>query len=265
MRIDAAATGNQPASVTFVDSEDGVKHMLSCLWNMTTDGPSIYVDIEGVNLGRHGSVSILQIYADDIKQTFLVDIVVLGHRAFSTAQDGLSLKDLLQSPTMFKIFFDVRTDSDALFALYGIRLRGIVDLQLMELAARPGGRQFVSSLANCIKNDAPLSDDERAAMELVKKTGLELFSPEHGGSFKVFEKRPLPAEILKYCVQDVTILPRLYNHYAEDLTPKWERMILRESATRVKQSQAVEGFEGGRARARGPVAWAWSCYNLDVR
>lgn len=48
----------------------------------------------------------------------------------------MSLQSILESPKTPKVFFDVRTDSDALFAQFGIKLAGIIDLQLMELASR---------------------------------------------------------------------------------------------------------------------------------
>lgn len=48
----------------------------------------------------------------------------------------MSLKSILESSMTPKVFFDVRTDSDALYGQFGIRLAGIIDLQLMEVASR---------------------------------------------------------------------------------------------------------------------------------
>ena len=47
----------------------------------------------------------------------------------------MSLKAILESPKTPKVFFDVRMDSDALYALFGVKLAGIIDLQLMEVAS----------------------------------------------------------------------------------------------------------------------------------
>ena len=50
--------------------------------------------------------------------------------------NSVSLKVVLQSPSIPKVVFDIRNDSDARFSHYQIRVDGIKDLQLMELAPR---------------------------------------------------------------------------------------------------------------------------------
>ena len=108
----------------------------------TTSLPCLYFDVEGVNLSRHGSISIIELHYQPLSleedaHTYLIDVHVLGFLVFSTpSAGGVSLKSILESPRIPKVFFDVRTDSDALYAQYGIRLAGIIDLQLMEVASR---------------------------------------------------------------------------------------------------------------------------------
>lgn len=108
----------------------------------TTLSPSLYFDVEGVNLSRRGSISIIELHYQhpsypESAHTYLIDIHTLGFLAFSTlTAEGVSLKTVLESPTTAKVFFDVRTDSDALYAQFGIRLAGIIDLQLMEVGSR---------------------------------------------------------------------------------------------------------------------------------
>lgn len=107
-----------------------------------TPTPFLYLDIEGVNLSRHGSISIIELYYRPVSHpeaahTYLIDIHILGFLAFSTpSTEGVSLKSILESSKTPKVFFDVSTDSDALFAQFEIKLAGIIDLQLMELASR---------------------------------------------------------------------------------------------------------------------------------
>ena len=108
----------------------------------TTSLPYLYFDVEGVNLSRHGSNSIIELHYrpschPEDSHTYLIDVHLLEFSAFSTpGADGVSLKTVLECPKTPKVFFDVRTDSDALYAQFGIRLAGIIDLQLMELGAR---------------------------------------------------------------------------------------------------------------------------------
>lgn len=109
---------------------------------LTTSAPSLYFDVEGINLSRHGSISIIELHhkpssRPDESHRYLIDVHILGFLAFSTpSAEGVSLKMILESPKTPKVFFDVRTDSDAMYALFGIKLAGIIDLQLMEVASR---------------------------------------------------------------------------------------------------------------------------------
>lgn len=51
--------------------------------------------------------------------------------AFTTPnKHGSTLKDFLESPTIPKVFFDVRNASDALFSRYKVKLAGIHELQV---------------------------------------------------------------------------------------------------------------------------------------
>jgi exonuclease 3'-5' domain-containing protein 1 len=59
----------------------------------------------------------------------------LGERAFNTARASKkTLKDILQEKKIPKVFFDVCNDSATLFAHFGVALKGITDIQLMESA-----------------------------------------------------------------------------------------------------------------------------------
>lgn len=101
------------------------------------------------------------------------------------------MKDILESPSILKVFFDVRNDSDALYAHHGIKLNGIRDIQLMESAVRPTtkSRKFLNSLSRCIED--VLSGRERVQWKLIKERGDGIWNPEKGGSYSVFNERPL--------------------------------------------------------------------------
>jgi exonuclease 3'-5' domain-containing protein 1 len=84
----------------------------------------MYIDLEGVNLCREGSLSILTLLIDTGIPTIrvcLIDVYSLGSQAFNiTGIKGKTLKDILQDEKIPKVFFDVRNDSDALFAHFGV-------------------------------------------------------------------------------------------------------------------------------------------------
>jgi exonuclease 3'-5' domain-containing protein 1 len=68
-----------------VDHVPALLSLLDHLVHLITDPPSPYLDIYGVKLGRHGSISIISINLVPTKKVYLLDVNVLGNAAFSTA------------------------------------------------------------------------------------------------------------------------------------------------------------------------------------
>jgi exonuclease 3'-5' domain-containing protein 1 len=240
-----------------IDTTAGISELVELLKNLPNIPPSLYIDLEGMNLSRHGSISIMQIFLLPKNEIYLVDIHTLGSSAFSTlSASGTTLKSILEDETIQKAFFDVRNDSDALYSHFGIHLAGIQDIQLLELATRSGSRRFINGLARCIERDAVLSGSEARTWRDIKEKGRGLFAPERGGSYEVFNARPLSEEIILYCAQDVRILPRLWAAYNGKLGSSWRGRI--EVATRDRINVCFQaGYTGvGRHMAFAPSGWA---------
>jgi exonuclease 3'-5' domain-containing protein 1 len=230
-----------------------IESLVTSLSDLPSHPPSIYVDLEGINLSRYGTISILQIYVLPSDTTYLIDVYTLGNDAFLTsATNGQTLKTVLESEAIPKAFFDIRTDSDALYSLFGIKVAGISDIQLMELATRSFSKRCVNGLAKCIDRDLPMTLKERSDWKATKERGVKLFAPERGGSYEVFNQRPLPEEMKEYCMQDVQLLPRLWQHYYSKLTPQWRVKVEDETKKRIRLSQSVDFNGKGRHMALGP-------------
>ncbi|KAL4934844.1 ribonuclease H-like domain-containing protein [Aspergillus oleicola] len=199
------------ASPSLVSTTAALTEMIESIEDLPTSPPSLYVDLEGVKLSRHRTISILQIYVSPHDNTYLVDVHTLNGECFThKAASGTNLKMILDSPSIPKVIFDVRHDSDALYGHFRIDLAGVQDLQLIELATRTFPKRRVNSLTRCIENDADMTFSERQKWKATKEKGLKLFAPERGGSYEVFNTRPLAEEIIEYCVQDVRFLPKLW-------------------------------------------------------
>lgn len=130
----------------------------------------------------------------------------------------------------------------------------VYDLQLLELAVRHSLRRptkFLNGLGRTITSylTPPME------WEPVKQAGLRLFQPDFGGSYSVFEQRPLDPRIVAYCAQDVTLLFELEETLRRSFGrfgSNWEDRIVAGSARRV--SLAEGAYEGnGRHRALAPV------------
>ena len=243
-----------------VDDYNAVAELIDDLLqspSSSTGQPQLYVDIEGVKLSRDGTISIVQILSLAKSTVYLVDVHVLGALAFSIpGSSGMTLKHVLESESIQKAFFDIRHDSDALFGLFGVRVAGIQDIQLMELATRRSRKNYVSGLSRCIENDLQLTLQEQKVWKDTKQRGLDLFEPGRGGSYELFNERPMRPEIFNYCAQDVMYLPKLWSVYANRMTSTWKPRVLAAIKDRIVSSQLAVYNGTGKHMALAPKGWA---------
>lgn len=256
-------------SSIFVDSVEAVQQLLKDIGGSTIQPPLLFLDLEGVNLSRHGSISILQLLVPPTGNVYIVDVHSLNHKAFSTqTPDGTTLKTILESSNIPKVFFDVRNDSDALFHHFQVNLQSIIDVQLLEFATRRVPGKFLRGLSKCIEESADLTMDETRQWQKVKTAGLKRFAPEKGGEYEAFHVRPLPADLLSYCVQDVVLLPRLLLHFTKTLSKDSASKVHSETLKRVRESQSASYQSHGAHKALGPKwarRWAsWISYLGDA-
>ena len=222
--------------------------------------PTMYIDLEGVDLCREGSLSIFTLLIDTgipTERVCLIDVHTLGAQAFNTAgAKRKTLKDILQDEKIIKVFFDVRNDSDILFAHFGVALQGVEDVQLMESATRKttASRKFLNGLTKCVENNVLMSfgGSGLASWKLAKEKGERLFKAEHGGSYDVFNQRPIPEDIISYCVGDVQYLPELRNRFWTRQAYRWQDLVCEESKKRIAASQRSDYQPHGPDRAMAP-------------
>ena len=238
-----------------LDTTDAIADAMDVLHSLPIRPPSLYLDMQGANMSQHGSVSVMQIFSLPHKHTFLIDVAALGEKAFSTAgKCGINLRMILESEIDPKVFFDVRNDSNVLWHKFQIRLHGVQDLQLMELATRPRNydKQFVWGLLKCMEKSRAILGDEKVQRIDMKKIGRHLFVPDRGGTFDYFNERPLLPIVIAYCTNEVEILPRLWKHYHDHMDPVLENQVLLESREREEPSRSAVFTETGPHMACAP-------------
>ena len=75
---------------------------------------TIYLDLEGNCLNRHGTISLIAVLIYPQRVVRLIDVFVLGKPAFTTASNnGKTLKSILEDPDIPKCAWDVRNDTCA--------------------------------------------------------------------------------------------------------------------------------------------------------
>ncbi|KAK4135189.1 hypothetical protein BT67DRAFT_340341, partial [Trichocladium antarcticum] len=177
----------------------------------------LYLDLEGNNLGRHGTISIITVLLHPQNTSHLVDILTLGAQVFTSAtMHGKTLQSILEDPAMEKVFWDVRADSDALCALYQVCLAGVFDLQLLEVQARPKNqnKKFIRGLSKCIDYDLEMKTPMKQRWMATKEAGkAAMDTAREKGHDNIFTVRPMAMETVRYCVNDVVLLPALRKAY----------------------------------------------------
>ena len=225
-------------AVVVIDSGAAISELMDGLPTLALDPPSLFIDLEGERLSRNGSLDVLTLFVGPLNVVYLIDVHILRANTFATpGKSGKTLRDILESASIPKVFFDVRNDSDALYAHYNIALQGVQDVQLMENASRPGpvsGKRLVSGLARCIQTSLAILPNTKLTWEENKKKGEKLFVPNSGGSYDVFKTRPLHKDIMTYCARDVQFLPLLRKTYWDRLTPDWKIKVDVETRARVQ-------------------------------
>ena len=235
-----------------------VDWLVFCHAPPTPYSPTMYIDLEGSDLCRDGCISILTLLIDTgvpTRRVYLIDVYVLGSHAFNTSGvKQKTLKDILQDEKISKVFFDVRNDSDALFAHFNVALQGVEDIQLMESATRrtTASRKFLSGLAKCVEKNVFMSLGDLASWKQAKEKGEGLFKAEYGGSYELFNQRPVPDGILSYCVGDVQYLPELRDRFWKRQAFRWRDLVKEQSMKRVSASQKPDYQPHGSDRAVSP-------------
>ena len=95
-------------TIVLVDTTALIDQCLSDISPATGLRPKLALDLEGVNLCRHGSVSIVQIFAETSNVIWLVDITTLGREAFDHKDtNGQSLREVFQNPLTVKVLWTI--------------------------------------------------------------------------------------------------------------------------------------------------------------
>ena len=73
-------------------------------------------------------------------------------------------------------------------------------------------RKFLNGLTKCIEQNETLGINV-SNWKLAKEREERLFKSEHGGASEILNNRPIPEEIISYCVGDVRYLPELRERF----------------------------------------------------
>jgi hypothetical protein len=92
-----------PTDTVLVDTCDKLHACLEDVERIPAPA-SVVVDLEGINICRHGRIAIMQLHAQGSNTVWLIDVTTLGARAFDEAcSRGKTLRGLLEGPHIRKV------------------------------------------------------------------------------------------------------------------------------------------------------------------
>lgn len=218
--------------VFLINTAVELEHLVTIATRPTVE--HVAIDLEGVNLGgiapsaetpvsaaagsasmpleaespcagqKGGEIVLFQLSFQRQGPVFIVDVFGLTP-AVAFHRETPSLYHILTSPSLTKLFFDVRADVAALYHGHGIMpAHPIQDMQLWDilnrlLHGRPTERVSGYGLIIEKTRHARLSKQEAGTVPAVKAQAIKLFAPDKGGSWEVWKQRPLPTILLEYC------------------------------------------------------------------
>ncbi|CAD7954609.1 unnamed protein product [Amoebophrya sp. A120] len=234
-----SSTGAAP--IELVDRVDRCREIVDSFFaNQITE---IAVDMEGVNHGRNGRLSVIQVFVDQKngveKKVYLFDITVMQSEAFEHGK----LKQLFESKQILKVLFDIRGDADALWHLFKVKYDHAYDIQVLyTFKFQETSDGYLKGFAKVQDAFSGLSYADKLRLKKVKDEGVALFGD---GKSEIWEKRPLPAALVNYCAADVEYLLRMKQAWDPTCAEKYTATV--KSVTQSRR----ENFVGARIPVEG--------------
>jgi exonuclease 3'-5' domain-containing protein 1 len=199
---------------------------------------TLYLNLEMQNNKGYSNISILTILVHPKNLVYIMDVYSLQMDVFTTpGRQRWSFRDVLESERISKTFFDVRNAATVLYAHFEVQLQGVQDIQLMQNASRQWGKLKV--LSQCIRRDSRLTTQQKNDWAKLHMMGPTTLDTTRGGTYEIHPTRPLSANTIKYCVNEVLHLPELHRIYLRRLDRSSKNMLPVDAEKRVLESQIM--------------------------
>jgi ribonuclease D len=167
------------------------------------------VDLEGKNLSRLGRILNIQLCIIETNE-----IIIFECSKLSIPEMRRVLDPIFGNASIVKYMFDCRSDVDALYHQYNIKLSAVVDIQLYEIAFRKcnGGTNlmFYNGLFRTLAENASVIGISKKKLQIKKKYS-DQFRREN------FDLNLNDLDVLKYLSIDVFYLKKLYDIFNQKI------------------------------------------------
>ena len=178
-------------------------------------GQPIGLDLEGVNLGPKGRLTLVQV-GTMAGQVILFDVQA---NPALFAQGGLSR--LIQSENIVKVVHDCRNDSGALYHQHGITINNVFDTQAAHVVlTHQNTGKPVSKVNNVSLNH--LCELYKGPSNPLKDEIKNIYRRDQA----FWARRPLSQEMICYAADDVlALVPAIYNCLDGEIKPEFRNLF----------------------------------------
>ncbi|KAK2776306.1 hypothetical protein FQN52_003497 [Onygenales sp. PD_12] len=222
-----------PVPTTIISSTTDLQSLLSKIPALPTSPPSLYVSIvgNGSYYGQPGErFGFLCLYIPPHNKIYLIDIQQLGEGVFTitaptntapTPDDesgnttSTSLKAILESPTIPKVFGSITSECRALDWRFGVSVAGVHATFILQWAASRY-TCFNIGLSECVARHAPAPvANEYLYLHLREEAAYRAIK---GSGDVPIKQRPLHEDIFLGLVNTLIPLPVLFRVYTDMLS-----------------------------------------------
>jgi hypothetical protein len=238
----------EPESIVLVDTWDKVQAACAAIAGCHV----IAFDLEGVNLGLNGMLTVLQV-AIHPRTVFCFDVLVLGQGLFAHHHLG----SIFASFRTVKLCFDCRVDGEVLQRQLGVQLNLLYDVQILYTLLFQSPRDpFLKGLHRVMQMPGVVESEGALNRILQSKRRIK---DALGRQQHIFFVRPLTAELLQYCGCDVYYLLRMHRLWhqqrsthliLEATRARLNRFCARDAPIPSRQMSVLDFRVPGGAKAR---------------
>ncbi|KAK4560592.1 hypothetical protein LTR86_005789 [Recurvomyces mirabilis] len=173
-------------TVVQISTTADVEHMTRAIVEArqtSADVPTLYLDCEGEDLGRQGKISLMQMFMPSNSTVYIIYAHHLGEDLWQLSNGHPTLptlKHILESAGIKKVFWGAIGDSEALFFHHRIRLdpTSVVDLQLLDLASyqKAGDRKNVKTMSLAVEKYLNLPTADKQKWVAIKIDGKRMMN-----------------------------------------------------------------------------------------